>query len=90
MIELQNIKKKFNDVCAVDDVSLKVSKGEIFGIIGQSGAGKSTLIRIINQLETQDEGKVIFNNLELDQRNVQIERTGKEGRKEKKREREEK
>ncbi len=74
MIELQNLKKKFNNVYAVDDVSLKINKGEIFGIIGQSGAGKSTLIRIINQLETQDEGKVIFNNIELNKHNLQLER----------------
>ncbi len=71
MIELQNLKKKFNNVQAVDDVSLKINEGEIFGIIGESGAGKSTLIRLINQLEIQDEGKVIFDDLELNKNNLQ-------------------
>ncbi len=74
MIKLENLNKKFNNVCAVDDVSLKINKGEIFGIIGQSGAGKSTLIRLINQLEKQDGGKVIFNDLELNKNNLQLER----------------
>ncbi len=71
MIELQNLKKSFNDVHAVNDVSLKVKEGEIFGIIGESGAGKSTLIRLINQLEVQDQGKVIFDNNELTRNNLQ-------------------
>lgn len=74
MIELQNLKKSFNDVHAVNGVSLKIGKGEIFGIIGESGAGKSTLIRLINQLEVQDSGTVIFDNQELTRNNLQTTR----------------
>ena len=43
---------------AVDDVSLRVDRGDIFGIIGYSGAGKSTLVRLINGLETPTSGSV--------------------------------
>ena len=51
MIEVLNLKKTFNtsekEFNAVDDVSFKVDKGEIYGIIGLSGAGKSTLVRLL-------------------------------------------
>lgn len=64
MIELKHISKVFHtnkkEVKAVNDVSLTIQDGEIFGIIGYSGAGKSTLIRIINQLEKQTSGEVII------------------------------
>lgn len=66
MIELKNITKVFNNnTVAVDNCSLHVNEGEIFGIIGHSGAGKSTLLRIINQLEKQDSGEVIINGLDI-------------------------
>ena len=52
MIELKNIDVTFqngsHEFKAVDNVSLKINKGEIFGIVGPSGAGKSTLVRVIN------------------------------------------
>ena len=70
MITLSHISKTFarDGVVfkAVDDVSLQINKGEIFGIIGFSGAGKSTLVRCINLLEIPDRGsRVIVNGLEL-------------------------
>lgn len=49
----------------IDDVSLEVKRGEIFGIIGRSGAGKSTLLRCINLLEKPDEGSVAVGGVEL-------------------------
>ncbi len=69
MIELQNVSKvyqtKSGAVPAVQNVSLKIEKGDVFGIIGLSGAGKSTLVRCLNFLERPSEGKVIFNGAEL-------------------------
>ncbi len=47
-------------VRAVDDISLEIRRGEIFGIIGMSGAGKSTLVRTLNRLEDVTEGEVVF------------------------------
>ena len=61
MIELVNVTKTYNSVTAVDNVSLTIPKGEIFGIIGYSGAGKSTLLRCLNLLEKPTEGQVLIN-----------------------------
>ena len=61
MIEISNLKKSFygsNEVKALDGVSLRVEKGEIFGIMGRSGAGKTTLLRILSLLERADEGEI--------------------------------
>lgn len=62
MIVLRNVTKIFNarsgPVTAVDDVSLQVEQGQIYGIIGYSGAGKSTLIRLLNGLEKPTSGSV--------------------------------
>ena len=62
MIELSHLSKTYgsgeNAVHALDDVSLEIEQGEIFGIIGLSGAGKSTLVRCINLLETPTSGTV--------------------------------
>ena len=69
IIEFQNLKKKFETkdhvVEAVRDVSLRIQRGEIYGIIGFSGAGKSTLVRCINMLEKPSSGKVIVDGVEL-------------------------
>ena len=69
IIELQHLSKTFgageNQVAALQDVSVAVQPGEIFGIIGLSGAGKSTLVRCINLLERPDQGKVLFHGQDL-------------------------
>ena len=62
MIELQSLYKRFSgpegDIRAVDDVSLEIGEGEVYGIVGYSGAGKSTLVRCINFLERPDSGSI--------------------------------
>ena len=69
MIELSHISKEFvsgkRTVHAVQDVSLTIDKGEIFGMIGFSGAGKSTLVRCINLLERPTSGKVIVDGQDM-------------------------
>lgn len=73
MIEIRNVFKSFQanneNIHAVNDVSLTIHNGEIYGIIGYSGAGKSTLIRLINQLETQNSGDVIINGVKIKELN---------------------
>ena len=69
IIEIRHLSKIFgsgdNQVAALQDVSLAVQPGEIFGIIGLSGAGKSTLVRCINLLEHPNEGAVLFHGEDL-------------------------
>lgn len=69
MLELKHITKTFNTdagpVTAVNDVSLTINQGEIFGIIGFSGAGKSTLVRCINLLERPTSGEVVIDGTDL-------------------------
>ena len=56
-IEINNITKHFGDVCALDDVSLSINQGELFGIIGPDGAGKTTLFRILATLFVPETGR---------------------------------
>ena len=56
---------KYGEVHALQDVSIHVEKGDIYGIIGFSGAGKSTLLRLVNGLETPDSGTVIVHDQDL-------------------------
>ena len=69
IIEIRHLSKIFgsgeNQVAALQDVSVQVQSGEIFGIIGLSGAGKSTLVRCINLLEHPNEGAVLFHGKDL-------------------------
>ena len=65
MIELQHLTKRFTSqsgtLVALQDISLTIPDGDVYGIIGMSGAGKSTLVRCINMLERPDEGRVLVN-----------------------------
>ena len=61
MLEIQNISKSFNQKIALDDVSMTIKKGEIFGMLGPNGAGKTTLIRIINKIIVPNKGVIRFN-----------------------------
>src|SRR5699024_3450806 len=74
MIALKNLTKKFEsegkEFTAIDDVSLQVNKGEIFGIVGLSGAGKSTLVRCINRLEEPTKGKIFIDDHDITSMNV--------------------
>lgn len=69
MITIENLTKKFtsgkDEFTAIDNISLQVNKGEIFGIVGLSGAGKSTLVRCINRLEEPTSGKIFINDSEI-------------------------
>lgn len=59
-IRIEHLTKKFDDHIVLNDISLDIKKGDIYGILGLSGAGKSTLVRCINSLETFEEGNIYF------------------------------
>ena len=69
MIELKHLCRDFGEgkltIHAVNDVSLTIESGDIFGVIGFSGAGKSTLVRCINLLEKPDSGTVLIDGVEM-------------------------
>lgn len=66
MIELKNVSKKYNDSFALDNISLKVCKGEFFVLLGESGSGKSTLLRTINGLISHDSGEILIDGKKLE------------------------
>ena len=61
----ENVSKHFGDFKALNDVSISVPKGSIFGLLGPNGAGKTTLIRIINQITMPDTGRIMLDGAPL-------------------------
>lgn len=66
LLELKNLKKYFATQKAVDDISLTIEKGQIFGLLGPNGAGKTTLIRMITGIFYPDQGEIIFDGRKFD------------------------
>lgn len=60
IVEVQNVSKRYANHLALDNLSLSIEKGSVFGLLGPNGAGKTTLIRILNQITAPDTGTVIF------------------------------
>ena len=65
MISIRNIVKQYASHRALDDVSIEIEKGTVFGLLGPNGAGKTSLIRIINQITGADSGEVLFDGEKL-------------------------
>lgn len=68
ILKVEHVTKRFARHTALDDVSLTIPKGSVYGLLGPNGAGKTTLIRIINRITAPDEGKVIFDGRESSRR----------------------
>ncbi len=69
ILELHNLKKYFATQKAVDDISLEIGKGKIFGLLGPNGAGKTTLIRMITGIFYPDAGEIILKGKKFDPEN---------------------
>ena len=65
ILTIDSVSKHYGNFTALNDVSINIPEGSIFGLLGPNGAGKTTLIRIINQITQPDSGKVFFNKSEL-------------------------
>ena len=71
LIECKGICKRFGEKVALDNVSVDIPKGQIFGLLGPNGAGKTTLIRIINRITIPNGGEVIFDGHPITQDDVE-------------------
>ena len=71
IIECKNVCKSFGEKVALDNVSLEIPKGKIFGLLGPNGAGKTTLIRIINRITIPSGGTILFDGRPITQDDVE-------------------
>ena len=65
LIQISNLTKKFKEKPALDQISLSINQGELFGLVGPDGAGKTTLLRILAGLLSISEGDVIVNDIDI-------------------------
>jgi len=70
ILEVRNVVKQYGDYTALNNVSLQVPKGSIYGLLGPNGAGKTSLIRIINQITMPDSGEVFLDGEKLNPKHI--------------------
>ena len=70
MLSIKNLYKKYNKKLILNGVSCDIKAGEVVVLLGESGVGKSTVLRILNNLESFDDGAIAFNGKPLDQKDV--------------------
>ncbi|GEQ86852.1 ABC transporter ATP-binding protein [Patiriisocius marinistellae] len=71
LLKAENVSKSYGNFTALNNVTIEVPKGSIFGLLGPNGAGKTTLIRIINQITMPDSGKVFLDGETLQPHHIQ-------------------
>ena len=69
-LEISNVCKRFSNHVALDNVSMDIPRGKVFGLLGRNGAGKTTLIRIVNHITMADSGTVMFDGHPLCEQDV--------------------
>jgi ABC-2 type transport system ATP-binding protein len=72
ILEVNKVVKQYSDYTALNEVSLTVPKGSIYGLLGPNGAGKTSLIRIINQITMPDSGEIILDGEKLKPEDVSV------------------
>ena len=65
MIKVENVTKSFDDLIAVNNLTLNVNKGSIFGLVGSNGAGKTTLLKVLTGIYKEESGSVIIDGEEV-------------------------
>ena len=65
ILTVEHVTKRYAGHTALDDVSLSIPKGSVYGLLGPNGAGKTTLIRIINRITAPDTGRVLLGGREI-------------------------
>jgi len=72
MLSIRNIVKQYANHRALDNVSIEIEEGSIFGLLGPNGAGKTSLIRIINQITAPDQGEIFLNSEKLNPSHISM------------------
>ena len=70
IITAEHITKSFSAHTALDDVSVEIPRGSVYGLLGPNGAGKTTLIRTINRITLPDEGRILFDGRPIEQKDI--------------------
>ena len=70
IITAEHITKRFSAHTALDDVSVEIPRGSVYGLLGPNGAGKTTLIRTINRITLPDEGQILFDGRHITQKDI--------------------
>ena len=70
IITAEHITKRFSAHTALDDVSVEIPRGSVYGLLGPNGAGKTTLIRTINRITLPDEGRILFDGRPIEQQDI--------------------
>ncbi|MBQ9137019.1 MAG: ATP-binding cassette domain-containing protein [Alistipes sp.] len=70
IISAEHITKRFTNHTALDDVSVAIPEGSVYGLLGPNGAGKTTLIRVINRITIPDQGSVLFDGKPISQQDI--------------------
>ena len=70
IITAEHITKRFAAHTALDDVSVEIPRGSVYGLLGPNGAGKTTLIRTINRITLPDEGRILFDGRPIEQKDI--------------------
>ncbi len=70
LLKIENVTKRYSAHTALNDVSMSVPRGSIYGLLGPNGAGKTTLIRVINRITLPDAGRVVFDGKEITDQDI--------------------
>ncbi len=70
LLTIEHVTKRYAEHAALDDVSLTIPRGSVYGLLGPNGAGKTTLIRIINRITAPDTGRVMFGDREIEPKDI--------------------
>ncbi len=70
LLQAKNLTRRYKDNIALDDFSINIPKGSIYGLLGPNGAGKTTFIRIVNQITAPDSGEIYLNGQLLDKKSI--------------------
>lgn len=70
LLQAENLTRRYKDKVALNNFSINIPQGSIYGLLGPNGAGKTTFIRIVNQITAPDEGRILLNGESLTKKSI--------------------